>query len=250
MKISIIIITWNAVSVLRNCLVSLEEIMKREDVEIILVDNGSQDGTVSFIKETYPHIKLISLVANMGVAYARNRGLEKASGKYLFILDNDTVAGKEAIEGMEAFMDGHSEVGICGCKLIDADNRVQESCRRYPGISEKLSNLRKPGEYRYSYDEDRKSAPFEPEYLIGACQFIRREAFEAVGLLDQHIFYGPEDADFCLRVKKAGWSICYLPQYSIIHLCQRRTNKKLFSKLARKHAVALLYFYWKHKRLN
>lgn len=249
MKISIILITWNAASVLRNCLESLKEIMQRKDVEVIITDNGSQDETVSFLKKEYPCIQLIELKENRGVAYARNRGLEKAKGKYLFILDNDTLVSREAVEGMEEFMDKHPQAGICGCRLQDGEGRIQESCRPYPGVRDKLANLLKGKEYRYFYSDETRSQIFEPVYLIGACQFVRYDAFKQAGLLDEHIFYGPEDADFCLRVKKANWHIYYLPQYTITHLCQRLTHKKMFSKTTRKHLSALLYFYWKHKKI-
>ncbi|NDV47430.1 glycosyltransferase family 2 protein [Paludibacter sp. 221] len=248
MNISIIIITWNQLPVLQTSLTSLEETMQRKDVELIVVDNGSKDNTIEFLNTKYPEIKTIGLSENKGVAFARNRGLEIATGKYLFILDNDTVVSKEAIEGMESFMDNHPEAGMCGVKLVDGNGNVQESGRKYPGLKEKVANILKGKEYRYSYSEETRSNVFEPVYLIGACQFVRREAYEQVGTIDEHIFYGPEDADFCIRIKNAGWHIYYLPQYSITHLCQRMTNKKLFSKMALKHTLALFYFYRKHKR--
>ena len=91
--------------------------------------------------------------------------------------------------------------------------------------------------------------PFEAEYVIGACQMIRREALEAVGLLDERIFYGPEDCDYCLRLRAEGWKVTYLPQYAMVHHCQRKTTHRPFSTLGRQHIKALLYFYWKHRRL-
>lgn len=248
MKISIIIITWNQLPILKDCLNSLQEVMKRDDVEVIITDNGSKDNTVQFLEKEYPQIKLIKLPENKGVAFARNRALEVATGEYLFILDNDTIVSKEAIEGMETFMDEHPEAGMCGCKLIDGTGQVQENCRKYPGIREKIANIMKGKSYRYSYSDEVRSKVFEPVYLIGACQFVRKKAYEQAGGLDEKIFYGPEDADFCIRVKNAGWNIYYLPQYSIMHLCQRMTNKRLFSKMARKHTSALFYFYRKHKK--
>lgn len=248
MKISIIIITWNQLSVLKNCLASLQEIMLRADVEVIITDNGSCDGTAGFLKKEHPEIRLIELNKNKGVAFARNRALEKASGQYLLILDNDTIVSKKAIEGMEQFMDEHPEAGICACRLIDGQGIVQENCRKYPGLKEKFANIAKGKKYRYSYSEKIRSQVFEPVYLIGACQFIRKKAYEQVGALDENIFYGPEDADFCIRVKNAGWKIYFLPQYTITHLCRRMTNKRLFSKMAFRHFSALFYFYRKHKK--
>ncbi|MEI8087855.1 MAG: glycosyltransferase family 2 protein [Paludibacter sp.] len=248
MKISVIIITWNGSLLLRNCLKSLDTLMERSDVEVIVVDNGSEDDTVAFMKSNYQSIQFIELSQNFGVAYARNKALEKAVGEYLFILDNDTVVSREAIEYMEIFMDTHPDAGMCGCKLIDGNGIVQENCKKYPGIKEKVANVMKGKEYRYSYTEETRSQIFSPEYLIGACQFIRSEAYKQVGSLDEHIFYGPEDADYCLRIQQKGWKIYFIPHCSIQHLCQRMTNKRLLTKMSFVHVKALFYFYFKYKR--
>lgn len=234
-------------ALLRRCLESLHALMHNNEIEIIVVDNGSTDNTVPFLKETYPDVLCLPLSSNKGVAYARNRGLEKARGEYLFILDNDTIVNTEAITGMKDYMDNHPETGLCGCRLVDVNGLVQESCKRYPGIFEKAANVLSKG-FRYAYGEKTMQRPFEPVYLIGACQFFRKKVYEQVGPLDEKIFYGPEDADFCIRIRKKGWKIMYLPQFTIIHFCQRTTNKKIFSKLARKHIAGLFHFYWKHKK--
>lgn len=248
MKISIVLITWNGIAYLRNCLLSLSSVISRKDVELIIVDNGSEDETVLFLKSNYLNVHLIELQKNRGVAYARNRGLEKASGQYLFLLDNDTIVSKESVECMEVFMDSHPDAGMCACKLIDGNGTVQENCRKYPGIKEKIANILKGNQYRYSYSEQTRSQIFSPTYLIGACQFIRYEAYRQTGALDEKIFYGPEDADYCLRIRAKGWKIYFLPQCSITHLCQRMTNRQLFSKMSLIHFKALIYFYLKHKR--
>ncbi len=250
MKLSIIIITWNSLDLLQDCLFSLNVTKQSRDVEILLVDNGSADKTVPFVRQHYPKVKIIELKKNRGVAYARNRGIEQSSGNYLLLLDNDTLVNEEAIDGMIHFMDNHSDVGICGCRLVDKNNRIQESYKCYPGINVKIANLlTRQGKHSSFVNEPANSEVFEPDYLIGACQMIRRELINDIGLLDESIFYGPEDADFCLRARNAGWRVCYLPRYSIVHHWQRTTNKNLFSSLAYKHIFGLFYFYWKHKRL-
>ena len=248
-KLSIVIITWNGIHHIQKCLQSLNDFYRRSDVEIIIVDNGSHDGTTEWLKERYPKINLVELTENKGVAYARNCGLKLAVGEYILVLDNDTIVTNQAINGMVGYMDDNTDVGLCGCKLIDADGNIQESCKKFPGITEKIANYLYGRHYRYAYGLEKMSKPFEPEYLIGACQLIRYKAFEEVGLLDENIFIGPEDADFCLRLHAKGWKLCYLPQYKILHYCQRITNRHIFSKLGRKHISALFYIYWKYKRL-
>lgn len=248
-KISYIIITWNGLSFVRELLASMRNQMQREDVEVIIVDNHSTDGTLDFLSQTYPKLQLVCLSENRGVAYARNVALKKAQGEYLFIVDNDIQIADEAVVGMEQYMDEHPEVGLCGCKLLYPDGMVQNSCKPYPGIREKIRALIHRDVYSIYAQQMQGDEPFEPIYLIGACQMIRREAYQAVGDLDDTIFYGPEDCDYCLRTRNAGWSIMYLPTFSIIHHCQRRTHANPFSRLGWLHCKALLYFYWKYKKI-
>ena len=151
MLLSVILITWNGRELLAECLKSMAFLMARADVEIFVVDNGSEDGTVDFLRNRYPAVKVIPLGSNYGVAYARNRALERACGRYLWILDNDTEINPDVFYGMLHYMEEHPDVGLAGCRLIDADGLVQESCKRYPGIGEKIRNLLLKKGYRYAY---------------------------------------------------------------------------------------------------
>lgn len=248
-RLSIIIITWNQLSYLQECLRSLQPVMKRDDVEVIVVDNGSEDGTCSYLTLNYPRIHLRVNDCNKGVAYARNRGLELAQGNKVLFLDNDTIVNENAISGLETYLDEHPQVGLCACRLIDGNNQIQESFKPFPGLWLKAKNVLGITQSNVP-DLQTITSPFEPVYVIGACQMIRREVIKRVGLLDEKIFYGPEDADYCLRIVADGWKVVYLPQYTIVHHWQRATNKKLFSRLAWKHFCALCYFYVKYKRIN
>lgn len=248
-RLSIVIITWNQLSYLQECLHSLQPVMKREDVEVIIVDNGSADGTCQFLSLHYPKIRLLVNDCNKGVAYARNRGLERARGNKILILDNDTLVNEEAISGLEDYLDKHPRVGLCACKLVDSNNQVQESFKPFPGLWLKIKNVLGIGQRNVPFVQI-PTGPYEPVYVIGACQMIRREVIERIGLLDEKIFYGPEDADYCLRVAADGWKVAYLPQYTIVHHWRRATNKKLFTRLAWKHFCALCYFYLKYKRIS
>jgi len=267
MGLSVVIITYNALAFLKPCLESLQDVLNSPDAELILVDNGSSDGTPGYVKQHFPQTKLIELNRNRGISYARNRGMQKAAGKYVLLLDSDTVANREAIDGMVAYMDANPRAGICGCRLRSVDNKIQDSLKKYPSIGYKVNNLfiaiagklklsgfarrlEKRNE-RYTYgDPSLITSPFSPTYLIGACQMIRKAMIAETGLLDERIFYGPEDADFCLRSAMAGWGVVYLPQFSIVHHWQRSTGKKIFSTLTFKHIKALFYFYRKHGCVN
>lgn len=249
MRLSVILISWNGLKYLSKCLASMTFLAGRQDVEILVVDNGSSDGTADYIHNNYPDVITIVLDRNYGVAYARNRALERARGEMLWIIDNDTELSESTFLGMMRFMDENPEVGLAGCRLVDADGTVQESCKRFPGIGEKVRNVIHRNGYRYAYGLERMGTRFEPEYLIGACQLIRRKAYEAAGPLDEKIFYGPEDADYCIRVRKSGFHLAYVPEYTMLHHWQRVTSNKVFTRMGMKHLAGLIHLYIKHKRL-
>lgn len=247
MKLSIIIITHNQEAMTLRCLDSLKGIMERGDTEVILVDNGSTDGTCRVVGAKFPCVMIIRNGENRGVAYARNRGLERSCGDYVLILDNDTVANAEAIDGMIGYMEATPGVGICGCRLVGDGGEVQQSYKAFPGLVKKIRNALSRNKSGNAVDP-----PGEvcfPEYVIGACQLIRRKVAEQVGLLDEAIFYGPEDADYCIRARSKGWETAYLPQFTIVHSWRRASSRNLFSRLSWLHVCGLLHFYVKHRRI-
>ena len=256
MQLSVVLICWNSLTYLREALASLQDTLQATaDSEIIVIDNGSTDGTDRFIAENYKGITYRRLPQNKGVAYARNRGIELAKGNFVWLLDDDTVTNREALATMLQYMQQHLECGICGCQLTCNNGEIQQSYKPYPGLKIKMRNVLRSilhckGNPSDPYKEQLATGqPFEPVYIIGACQLIRREVIEKAGLLDENIFYGPEDADYCLRTRALGWQIAYLPQVNIIHHWKRITNRNLFSTIARKHTEALIYFYRKHRKI-
>ena len=246
-QLSIIIITYNGLGFLTRCLASLHDFINDTSCEVIIIDNHSTDGTLNFLHENYPQLKLIINSENRGVAPARNQGINVATGKRLLLLDNDTEATTTAINAMINHLDNNPEVGLCSCRLVDKEGIAQDSCKPYPGLMIKMRNVLGIGnKNKYVPNKD---GIIEPVYVIGACQMFGRKIVDKVGLLDDKIFYGPEDADWCLRIKKAGYSIHCLNNHTIVHDYRRSTKKRPFSKLGRMHIKALLYFYWKHKKL-
>ena len=256
MQLSVVLICWNSLTHLREALSSLQETLSvTTDAEIIIIDNGSTDGTDTYIAQHYPQVVYHRLPSNRGVAYARNRGIEHARGRFVWLLDDDTIPNSKALATMLRYMETQPLCGFCGCRLVNAAGDTQLSYKAYPGLGVKIANvlhtlLRRgtppadPYATQYAQGE-----PFEPTYIIGACQLIRREVIDAIGMLDEKIFYGPEDADYCIRARQAGWRIAYLPQVCITHHWKRITNRNLLSPIARRHITALIYFYCKHRKL-
>ena len=246
-RLSVIILTWNQRDVLHRCLCSLMPAIEGISHEVIVVDNGSSDGSLQMLEQSFPEVTVIANAENRGVAAARNQGITASTGRYILILDNDTVVNAEAIEGMLTYLEQNPQAGIVACRLLNEDHTVQNSMKPYPGLIQKMRNVLRLTTSTTRFRTDEHGVIY-PTYVIGACQMFPRLLIDTIGLLDDNIFYGPEDADFCLRATQAGYKVCYLPHICIEHLHRRITSHNLLSPMARRHARALLYFYRKHHR--
>jgi len=255
-KLSIIILNWNSKEDLKKCLISIYKNTLLKEKEIIVVDNGSRDGSVEFIEKSYPEIVLIRNEKNRGVGPARNQGMKISKGEYIMVLDVDTEIQPKAIDNLIEAMEKYPQVGLCGPKLIFPSGRIQYSCRKFPNILSKFVFRRLPERLSSIFllkEEYRKwdhSSPRCVGYVIGACQLIRRKAMNQVGFYDERIFYGPEDIDYCLRMWKAGWKVLYYPRAEIIHK-ESRITKGIFSQLKNpifwEHIKGLLVYFRKHR---
>lgn len=255
LDLSIVIITWRMRQLLKVCLDSIYKFTEGVNFEIILIDNKSEDGTIEMVESSYPAIQLIKNDMNKGVAPARNQGLALAKGKYILILDADIELIDDTIGKLFRFMEKTDDCGLVGSKLIDHAGNLQYSCKRFPTFLslvyrrfEHVEMIRnsKILQYHIMKEWDHSSVK-EVDYLIGACQFFRKDVIDKIGFYDQNIFYGPEDIDFCLRVWKAGWKIFYYPDTSMIHHEQRITKKKLLSKISFKHLLGIIYIFMKYR---
>ncbi|MCM1376906.1 MAG: glycosyltransferase family 2 protein [Clostridium sp.] len=255
MKLSVIVLTFNQREMTMRLLRSLLPLLRDGDlaVEVVLVDNGSTDDTLAVVEQWREEsgidtdkIQKVPLNHNYGVAGGRNVGLDRACGDYLLLLDNDTIADIATIKECLSYLKTHPDCGICAPALYSPDGDLQSSAKPYPGLKIKLAHiLRRGKELRIEREELKKRHPF---YLIGAFQMFSRQTYEQVGKLDDRIFYGPEDADYCMRVRSIGKTIDYLPELRLTHDWRRATRRSPFSPLGRRHLKALLYFWLKkHK---
>ncbi len=252
--ISVVLITWNMKSMLESLLDSIIQYSQGFTYEIILIDNNSKDGTPDLIKEKYNDIILIENSENKGVAPARNQGLKIARGKYVLILDADMQLRENSIVHLFNFMEKNEECGLVGSKLIYENGDLQLSCKRFPTILSLLARRLEKIDFvknsqtliKHTMSDWDHNSIIEVDYVIGACQFIRKSVIEKIGLYDDSIFYGPEDLDYCLRVWRAGWKVMYYPETSIVHYEQRITKKAFFSKITYKHILGILHIFKKY----
>jgi GT2 family glycosyltransferase len=226
MQLSVIIVNYNVRAFLENAIVSVCKASGGLQAEVIVVDNASDDGSVEMMRQKFPSVKLIVNEKNLGFATANNIALREAHGKYVLLLNPDTVVQEDTLHVMMEFLDQHPDVGLAGCKILNPDGTLQLACRRsFPtpwvaftkivGLSAVFPRSKTFSRYNLEYlDPD---DTYEVDAVSGSFMFFRREIVEQVGTLDEQFFMYGEDLDWCYRTKKAGWKICYVHATQIIH---------------------------------
>jgi GT2 family glycosyltransferase len=223
--LSVCIVNWNARELLRGCLTSLEQACSGLNVEVIVVDNASADGSADMVAREFPHARLVRNTANLGFARANNQAAALSSGRYLLFLNNDTLVGRDSLRAILAFMEEHPEVGMAGPRLIGRDGRPQRSYRArptVPALLHRLALLRWTGLFRRAYQRYRRR-DFDPhtlrpvEALLGAAVCLPRAVFTQHGGWDEEFPFGLEDFDLSARVARTH-QVVFLPAADIIHL--------------------------------
>jgi len=226
MKLSILIVTWNVKNDLLNCLRSIEENRPGDEYEVIVVDNASADDTVSVLKRDFPNVELIANTETRGFSAANNQAIKIAKGEYVLLLNPDTAVHPRSLDNLIKVLDEKPTAGACGPRLIDPDGTTHPSVGYVPTFRSLLYGktfFRSLGIFRSHYKKltanklnyDRQS---EVEQLSGAALMVRRSVIEQIGALDENFFLYYEDADLCLRIRKAGWKILYVPKAVVTHI--------------------------------
>ena len=225
MKLSIVIVNYNVKYYLEQCLRSVERAAVNIAHEVIVVDNASKDGSVSYLKPRFPHVIWIESKVNGGFSHANNIGFGRASGEYVLMLNPDTIVTREALEGCVTFMDEHPETGAVGVKMINKDGSFAMESRRgivkpwvafckATGLCNRYPKSRLFGRYYMSYLDKEDINPIE--MVSGAFMFLRHTTLDKVGVLDEQFFMYWEDSDLSYRILKSGEKNYYLP-YTIFH---------------------------------
>lgn len=226
MKLSVIIVSWKVKEDLLNCLRSIKNNPPSAPFEVIVVDNASNDGSVEAVKDSFPETTLIVNKENKGFAAANNQALELSRGKYLLLLNPDTIIKDNALDRLIKFMDDNRSIGACGPKLLYPDGRTQKSVRHLPSFKGALYRhtiFGKLGVFKKSYmNWAMKDFDYNTEtdvyQIMGAALLLRGEALDKVGPLDETFFMYYEEVDLCYRIKKAGWRVVFTPITTIVHL--------------------------------
>ena len=234
MDLSVIIVNYNVKHFLEQCLHSVLKASENISAEIFVVDNHSADGSAQFIPEKFPTVRFIANTENVGFSKANNQAIRLAKGKYILLLNPDTVVEEDTFEKITGFMEQHPEAGGLGVKMIDGKgNFLPESKRGLPtpwvafykmfGLSKLFPKSKKFGKYHLSFLHENKVN--EVEILAGAFMLLRKSALDKTGLLDETFFMYGEDIDLSYRILKAGYKNYYFPETTIIHYKGESTKK-------------------------
>ncbi|TMV50788.1 glycosyltransferase family 2 protein [Paenibacillus mesophilus] len=256
MDLSIVIVNYNTKELTLTCLQSLYQSKTTYKYEIILIDNCSVDGSVQSAFELYPRVNLILNAENVGFSKANNQGIDIAKGRFILLLNSDTVVEPDTLEAMLRFMDDHPEVGASGCKVVLPDGTLDKACRRgFPtplttfyyvlGLSKLFSKSPRFNSYHMEYLNEDEAYPID--CLVGAFMMVRREVIEQVGKLDERFFMYFEDTDWCFRIQKAGWINYYYPKTKITHF-KRGSSRGRPYRITYEFHRAMKLFYDKHYR--
>jgi N-acetylglucosaminyl-diphospho-decaprenol L-rhamnosyltransferase len=224
---SIVLVCWNNKQYLDPCLESLFRDELNCTFDVVVVDNGSTDGSQEMLQEKYPEVMLIQNSKNEGLSRASNQGIEATNGKYVLLLNNDTIVNAPSLDSMVTFLDENPKVGAVGCKLLNADGTTQSCYNHFSTyweeilIATRVGELFRPGYPSIVDADERKSV----DWMSSACLLLRRSALDQVGLLDEEYFIYGDEADLQYRIKKAGWEIWYLPEAKIIHYGGRSMDR-------------------------
>ncbi len=259
LDLSIIIANYNAKALLKNCLTSIYGHAPTRAFEVLVVDDASSDSSPDMVRACFPQVRLLCNDRNVHYSTSNNRALDLAQGRYVYLLNNDTLMLPGALDAMMVFLDQHLDVGAVGSQLLNGDRTVQASVKTLPSLMSGLFGARSivtklfPGNYfsrqHLLHLRHDLTAPFPAGYVSSASVMIRQDVIRKVGYLDVRMSYHV-DADYCKRIWDAGWQVYYLPEAVVIHLDHQggtRVNfKRRLLSVIEFHRGSYIY-YQKHQ---
>lgn len=257
MDLSLVIVNWNTKKLLQKCLASIYQFTKGINFEVIMVDNGSQDGSPAMVKKKFPLVKLILNNDNLGFTKANNQGIKAAKGEFIMLLNSDAYLIENSLAKLvekASTIEGSSlRLGGLGPQLLNEDRSIQQSAGFFPSLPQVFwwmsfiddlpgGWLLKPFHVDHDifYQKNR-----QVDWVTGAAILVPKEVIAKVGALDENIFMYGEEVDWCYRIKNAGYKIYFTPQTKIVHLGRGSETVSSNSYIGEYQGV--LYFYRKYK---
>lgn len=249
--ISVIIVNYNTKDYLRDCLRSLQDDPDAPSLEVIVVDNGSRDGSAAMVRGEFPSVVVVENGANLGFAKANNIALRRMRGRTALLLNSDTLVKPGALRRMLDVLDARPDVGALGPRLLNRDGSLQRSCYRFPApgrafrdqlfVTALLANHPRWGDYRrWAHDRERGV-----DFVIGAALLIRAEVLAEVGLLDESFFMYAEETDLCFRIRRASHRVLFTPEAEVVHY-GGGSGKSMPDRVFAEFSAGQRRFYEKH----
>lgn len=249
MDLSVCIVNWNTREDLARCLTSLVGRSWDIEYEVWVVDNASQDSSGDLVRTRFPTVNLVVNAENRGFAAANNQAIQQSQGRYILLLNPDTIVHEGALNQLVWFLDTHPAVGIAGLKLLNPDGSLQYSCRTFPTwgavlfrgtlLGRLFPHNRFTREYLmqdWPHNEVRRV-----DWVSGAGLAVRRKMLAQIGLLDERFFMYCEDMDLCRRAWDAGWEVVYFPEAVVTHFIGRSSDQNLGPMIVEFHRSMYRY---------
>lgn len=253
LDVSIIVVTWNSLAHLQRCLQSLRASCPRVSYEVIVVDNASSDGTVVFLKEQHRDVVLVANETNRGFAAANNQALAVARGRYILLLNPDTIVHDDAVDALVKFMETHSDAAAAGPALRNEDGTPQHTGVRFPNnlnilfesffLDRLFPRSKLFGRHKQLYADG--TLPRRVDYVQGACMIVRADVVREIGGLDEQFFLYFEEVDWCKRMEQGGCTVYYCPSAVVTHLANVELGHYDERRIVHYHR-SLMLFYHKH----
>ncbi|MDF5735649.1 MULTISPECIES: glycosyltransferase family 2 protein [unclassified Nostoc] len=250
--VSIILVNYNGLEVLPDCLNSIKKFIDIPAYEIIVVDNASSDGSFELIVEKFPEVSLIRQATNRGFGAGNNAGAKVANGEFLFLLNTDTIVISNILPHLIELIQSDPQVGIIGPKLLNHDGTLQISVSPALGIKGEYQARRLHRDYQNISQQNLIEQKFqeiqEVDIVVGAACFMRSSLFHKLGGFDENFFMYFEESDLCQRAQYQGYKIIYTPDVSLIHL-KGYSIQKAANIMAIEYRRSQIYYYQKHRPL-
>lgn len=250
--LTVSIVNWNTQDELRECLDSVFSQENSVNVEVVVVDNGSTDGSVEMLRTEFAdRVILIANPDNRGFGAAHNEAIKQSAGRYILLMNPDShLVSKDALKRMVEYMDADDEIGILGPRIINPDGTLQFSARRFPPMFAGmfrhtfLGRLFPKNRFVRGYlmADDSHDRIMDVDWVSGCAMLLRRDALNDIGLFDERFFMYCEDVDLCKRAHGQGWRVVYYPEIEIAHRIGAASDKNPIAMIKQHHRSYLLYF--------
>jgi GT2 family glycosyltransferase len=263
MHLSIVILNYKRAGLVKNCLKSVLEYAPSCEHEVIVVDNGSDDGLEKLIKEKFPDVKFLQTGNNLGMGGGNNHGMRSAQGEYVLVVNPDIFFFNNSIDSLLEFIGDKDDVGLLSPQLLNPDRSLQHTCYRWHNFWTPIFRRTFLGKTRIGkrdlhrflmLDWDHHTVQ-EVDWIQGSCFLVPKKVLDQVGHFDEQFFMYFEDTDLCRRIKKAGYKNIYHAHTQVVHLHRRESAeggalKFVFNKLTRVHIVSWIKYMWKWYKIE